>query len=121
MESSALEFLKKLLETPSPSGYESPLQQIVRDYVADFADDVQTDLHGNVIVVKNPKSPQRVMLAGHCDQIGLIVQHIDDEGFLYIQPIGGWDAEVLIGQRMTVWAESGPITGVIAQANPFAN
>ena len=59
--------------------------------MADFADEVRTDLHGNVIVVKNPDAPLRVMLAGHCDQIGLIVQHIDDDGFLYIQPIGGWD------------------------------
>lgn len=115
MEPTALEFLKQILETPSPSGYESPLQQIVRDYVAGFADDVRTDLHGNVIVVKNPDSPLRVMLAGHCDQIGLIVQHIDAEGFLYVQPIGGWDPEVLIGQRMTVWAEKGPIFGVIAR------
>ncbi len=115
MEPKALEFFKTLLETPSPSGYESRLQQLVRDYVADFADEVRTDLHGNVIVVKNPRSPLRVMLAGHCDQIGLIVQHIDDEGFLYIQPIGGWDPEVLIGQRMTVWTDSGPVLGVIAR------
>jgi tetrahedral aminopeptidase len=115
VESSSLEFFKRLLETPSPSGYESQLQQVVRDYVEDFADDVQTDLHGNVIVIKNPKATQRVMLAGHCDQIGLIVQHIDDQGFLYIQPIGGWDPEVLIGQRMTVWSETGPIPGVIAR------
>ena len=104
-----------MLETPSPSGYESRLQQLVRDYVAGFADEVRTDLHGNVIVVKNPDSPLRVMLAGHCDQIGLIVQHIDDEGFLYIQPIGGWDPEVLIGQRMTVWTDAGPVFGVIAR------
>lgn len=115
MEPSATEFLKNLLETPSPSGYENGVQQIVRDYMADFADDVQTDLHGNVIIVKNPQSQQRVMLAGHCDQIGLIVQHIDDEGFLYIQPIGGWDPEVLIGQRMTVWTQVGPVLGVIAR------
>ena len=115
MESKALDFLKTLLETPSPSGYESTLQQIVRDYVAQFADEVRTDLHGNVIVVKNPDAPLRVMLAGHCDQIGLIVQHIDDDGFLYIQPIGGWDPEVLIGQRMTVWSADGPAFGVIAR------
>jgi endoglucanase len=115
LEAAALEFLKRILETPSASGYESPLQQIVRDYVNGFADEVRTDLHGNVIVVKNPDSPLRVMLAGHCDQIGLIVQHIDAEGFLYVQPIGGWDVEVLIGQRMTVWAESGPIFGIIAR------
>jgi tetrahedral aminopeptidase len=115
MEPKALDFFKTILETPSPSGYESDLQQIVRDYVADFADDVRTDLHGNVIVVKNPESPLRLMFAGHCDQIGLIVQHIDENGFLYIQPIGGWDPEMLIGQRMTVWSHSGPVFGVIAR------
>ena len=60
----------------------------------------------------------RVMLAGHCDQIGLIVQHVDDDGFLYIQPIGGWDPEVLIGQRMTVWTANGPVFGVIARRIP---
>lgn len=115
MDSTALDFLRNLLETPSPSGYESDVQQIVRDYVKPFADDVQTDLHGNVIVAKNPKSPLRVMFAGHCDQIGLIVQHIDDEGFIYVQPIGGWDPQMLIGQRMTVWTAAGPIFGVIAR------
>jgi tetrahedral aminopeptidase len=104
-----------LLNTPSPSGYESPLQQIVRDYAADFADQIRTDLHGNVIVIKNPDAPLRVMYAGHCDQIGLIVQHIDDEGFIYIQPIGGWDPQVLIGQRMTVWTDGGPVPGIIAR------
>lgn len=115
MEPKSLDFFKTLLETPSPSGYESQLQQVVRDYVAGFADEVRTDLHGNVIVVKNPNSLLRVMLAGHCDQIGLIVQHIDDDGFLYIQPIGGWDPEVLIGQRMTVWTDAGSVFGVIAR------
>ena len=115
MESTALEFFRKALETPSPSGSESPLQQIVRDYAADFADEVRTDVHGNVIAVKNPGAPLRVMLAGHCDQIGLIVQHIDDEGFLYIQPIGGWDPQMLIGQRMTVWTDGGPAFGVIGK------
>jgi endoglucanase len=115
METAALKFFKNILETPSASGYESPLQQIVRDYVADFADDVKTDLHGNVIVAKNPDAKFRVMLAGHCDQIGLIVSHIDDEGYLYVQPIGGWDVEVLLGQRMTVWTSTGPRMGVIAR------
>ena len=81
----------------------------------DFADEIRTDLHGNVIVVKNPDAPLRVMLAGHCDQIGLIVQHIDDEGFIYVQPIGGWDPQMLIGQRMTVWTADGPVFGVIAR------
>jgi endoglucanase len=115
LDSTALDFLGDLLKTPSPSGYESDVQQIVRNYVKTFADDVQTDLHGNVIVAKNPKSPLRVMLAGHCDQIGLIVQHIDDDGFIYVQPIGGWDPQMLIGQRLTVWTAGGPVLGVIAR------
>jgi endoglucanase len=115
VESTAFEFFKQILATPSPSGFESPLQDVVRQYVGRFADDVKTDLHGNVMAVKNAAKPLRVMLAGHCDQIGLIVQHIDDNGFIYIQPIGGWDPQVLIGQRMTVWTASGPQQGVIAR------
>jgi len=115
LETKSFEFFRALLETPSPSGYESPVQQIVRDYAAGFADEVRTDLHGNVIAAVNPDAPFRIMLAGHCDQIGLIVQHIDDEGFLYVQPIGGWDPIMLVGQRMTVWSADGPIPGVIAR------
>ncbi len=115
MNAAALEFLRRLLETPSPSGYEQPVQQIVREYVASFADSVTTDVHGNVIAARNPNSPLRVMLAGHCDQIGFLVQYIDNEGFLYVQPIGGWDPMVLIGQKLTVWTAGGPMFGVIAR------
>lgn len=81
----------RLLETPSPSGYEQPIQKIVREYAAGFADQIRTDLHGNVIAARNPDAKLRVMLAGHCDQIGFLVQYIDAEGFLYVQTIGGWD------------------------------
>jgi tetrahedral aminopeptidase len=115
MDSAALEFFKKVLETPSPSGYERPVQDVVRRYVADFADRVTTDLHGNVIAVKNPDAKLRVMLAGHCDQIGMLVQYIDAEGFLYLNTIGGWDPQQLVGQRMTVWATGGPVHGVISR------
>jgi len=115
MDANALAFFRQILETPSPSGYESRLQQVVRQHVGPFADRVDSDVHGNVMVVRNPEAPFRVMLAGHCDQIGLIVQHIDNEGFLYVREIGGWDPQVLIGQRMTVWTDSGPVFGVIAR------
>jgi tetrahedral aminopeptidase len=115
MDSAAYEFLKKILETPSPSGYERPIQDVVRKYVADFADKVTTDLHGNVIAVKNAEAPLRVMLAGHCDQIGMIVQYIDSDGYIYLQTIGGWDPQQLVGQRMTVWTADGPIAGVISR------
>jgi endoglucanase len=63
----------------------------------------------------NPAGSPRIMLAGHCDQIGLLVQHIDDQGFIRVSTIGGWDMQMLIGQRLTVWSESGPVTGVIAR------
>lgn len=115
MDSGALEFFKRLLETPSPSGFERPIQDVVRSYVADFAEDVQTDLHGNVIAAHNPQGKLRLMLAGHCDQIGLIISHIDAEGFLYVQAIGGWDPQQLIGQRLTVWTGDGPVPGVMAR------
>jgi putative aminopeptidase FrvX len=115
MDPAAKEFLVKLLETPSPSGYEAQIQGVVRDYVSDFADEVNTDVHGNVIACRNPGAPLRVMLAGHCDQIGLLVTQIDEFGFIYTQTIGGWDPQQLIGQRMTIWAESGPIPAVIAR------
>lgn len=115
MEPQAHEFLKALLLAPSPSGYEQPAQAVVRNYVQSFADQVTTDVHGNVIVAKNPGATQRVLLAGHCDQIGLVVTYIDDKGFLYTKPIGGWDPQQLIGQRMTVWTASGPVPAVIAR------
>lgn len=109
------QFLKRLLETPSPSGFERPVQNLVREYAAGFADRVTTDLHGNVIAVKNAGAPLRVMFAGHCDQIGFLVQYIDAEGFVYANPIGGWDPLNLIGQRMTIWSQQGPVAGVIAR------
>lgn len=115
MDAAALEFLKRILATPSPSGYEQPVQELVREYLAPIADKITTDSHGNVIGVKNAGAPLRVMYAGHCDQIGMLVQYIDAEGFIYAQPIGGWDAQVLIGQRMTIWTQTGPVPGIIAR------
>ncbi len=111
----ARKFFEKMLAAPSPSGYEGPVRKIVSEYVKPFVDEVKTDVHGNVIAVKNPKAPLRVMLAGHCDQIGLIVNHIDSNGFIYTQAIGGWDTQVLLGQRMNIWSKVGPVFGVIAR------
>lgn len=115
MDKSAHEFLVNILETPSPSGYEVPVQNLVRDYVGTFADDVRTDLHGNVIASCNPVADLRVMFAGHADQIGLLVTYIDDNGFLYTNTIGGWDPQQLIGQRMTIYTTAGPVPAVIAR------
>jgi endoglucanase len=118
MQDSSLAFLKSLLTTPSPSGFERPVQDVVRAWAKNYADEVRTDRHGNVIAVLHPEGQPRVMLAGHCDQIALMVQHIDDHGFLYVQPMGGWDVQVLLGQDLTVWTRSGPVAGVIARKAP---
>jgi endoglucanase len=123
MQDHSLAFLKNLLETPSPSGFERPVQDLVRAWARDFADEVRTDRHGNVLAVRHPSGgrqadAQRIMLAGHCDQIALMVQHIDDNGFLYVQPIGGWDMQVLLGQNLTVWTKKGPVAGVLSRRAP---
>jgi endoglucanase len=115
MDSAPRDFLLRLLDTPSPSGYERPIQEVVRAYVREFADRVTTDLHGNVIACKNPAAKLRVMFAGHCDQIGMLITHFTDNGFLHAQTIGGWDAQQLIGQRMTIWTAAGPLPAVIAR------
>jgi endoglucanase len=108
-------FFKRLLDTPSASGYERPIQDVVRAWAQPLADELRTDRHGNVIAVRNPEGQPRIMLAGHCDQIALMVQHIDDSGFLYVQPIGGWDMQILLGQYLTVWTKSGPLPGVVSR------
>jgi endoglucanase len=118
MHEPSLTFLKNLLHTPSPSGFERAIQDVVRSWARPLADDVRTDRHGNVIAVLHPEGQPRIMLAGHCDQIALMVQYVDDHGFLYVQPMGGWDVQILLGQNLTVWARNGPVAGVLSRRAP---
>ncbi|MFO0968597.1 MAG: M42 family peptidase [Gemmataceae bacterium] len=111
-------FLKRLLTTPSPSGFERQIQDVVRAWAKPLAIEVRTDRHGNVIAALNPSGSPRIMLAGHCDQLALMVEHIDDSGFLYVQPMGGWDMQILLGQRLSVWTKDGPIPAVVARKAP---
>lgn len=109
------DFLKSIQETPSPSGYEQPVQRIVRRRMKQFADSIATDVHGNLIVGLNPTGSPRVMLAGHCDQIGMMVRYIDDNGYLFFAAIGGIDPSVVPGSRVVVHAKDGPVDGVIGR------
>jgi endoglucanase len=118
MHDASINFLKQLLLTPSPSGYEQRIQEVVRTWARPFADAVTTDRHGNVIAVRNPEGRPRIMLAGHCDQLALMVQHIDESGYLYVQPMGGWDMQILLGHRLTLWAADGPIPAVVSRKAP---
>lgn len=118
MHEPSFDFLKQLLTTPSPSGYEQKIQEVVRAWARPLADELRTDLHGNVIAVLNPTGSPRIMLAGHCDQLALMVEHIDSDGYLYVQPMGGWDMQVLLGQRLCVWTKAGPLTAVVSRKAP---
>jgi endoglucanase len=111
----SLDFLKQLVETPSPSGFEQAAQRLFRQYVAPFADAVETDVLGNAIAARNPEGSPRVMLAGHCDQIGLIVTHIDDDGFVYFRRIGGLDPAACVSQRVIIQGREGPVPGVVGR------
>ncbi len=109
------DFLHSLLLTPSPTGHEQPVQRLVRKRMKDYADSIETDLHGNVICALNPKASRKVMLAGHCDQIGLMVRHISNDGYIFVSALGGIDVGVLHGSRVTVHTDKGSVEGVIGR------
>jgi endoglucanase len=113
MDKTALEFFQRLMATPTPSGCETAGQKVVTEYMRRFAARVDTDAYGNVIGVLNPDAERRVMLAGHCDEIGLMVQYIDENGFLYMSAIGGVHPPLLQGERVRIHTARGPVPGVI--------
>ena len=115
MRKESYEFLSKLLSTPSPSGFEHPAQKVIADYIRPYCDEVKKDVHGNLTGIVNPEGRPRVMLAGHVDQIGLMVQHINDQGFIYFDTIGGIDTELLSGLRIYIHTDKGVVLGVIGK------
>lgn len=116
MNDQDFKFFKELVEAPSPSGFEQPAQRVIRRELAGVADDLTTDVMGNVIArLDGPAGAPRLMLAGHCDEIGFMVKYIDDQGFLYFSPVGGVDAHLVPGQRVTVHSGSGPLAGVVGK------
>lgn len=118
MRERSLEFLRTLLNTPSPVGHEARGQRVWMDYVAEFADETSSDAYGNCVAVLNKGGSPRVMLAGHADEIALSVCYIDDDGFLYVRRLGGVDPVVSKAQRVQVHAADGPVLGVIGNVAP---
>lgn len=115
MTSEDYTFLKELVETPSPSGYEQPAQRVIRQQLEPVADNIETDVMGNLIArIENSEGP-RVMLAGHCDEIGFMVQYIDDKGFISFGAIGGVDPHLSPGQRILIHTKNGDVSGVIGK------
>lgn len=115
MRKESLEFLKDLIVTPSPSGFEEKIQKVCKAYVAPYVDKVYKDVHGNQYAVRNPDAKLRIMLAGHVDEIGLMVNSIDDKGYVSVLPVGGVDTAILGGQRVVVHGPKGPVPGVIGR------
>ena len=115
MNKESLSFLKELMRQPGPSGFEVPAQKVIKNRMKIFTDKVKTDVHGNVIGILNEKAPLKVMLAGHVDEIGLMITHIDDKGFIYFAMIGGMDPMVIVSQRVCIMAKQGMVRGVIGR------
>ena len=114
MRAESLEFLKSIVNVPSPSGYEERAAEIYRNYTKAFSHETKTDVHGNVAAIRNPEAKMKVMLAGHMDEIGFVIHHISDDGLLYFVGVGGHDSTVPVGQRVWVHGES-RVPGIIGR------
>ncbi len=117
MRKESLKFLEKLLDAPSPSGYEQPAQRVFREYVTPYCDEVTTDVMGNVFarVAGKGRDLPKVMVVGHTDEIGLQIKYIDDRGFLYFAAVGGVDAHLTPGKRVNIHSAAGALPGVIGK------
>jgi putative aminopeptidase FrvX len=111
----SLGFLKRLLDTPGPSSFETAPARIWRAEAEKFADAVDADVAGNSFARLQSDGPPRVMFAGHIDEIGIMVTHVDDEGYLSFDTIGGWDHQVFVGQRVILLGRKGQVAGVVGK------
>lgn len=110
------DFLQRLLTVAAPSGYEAPASAVWRAYAEEFGAQVSYDTMGSSVArVAAGDGAPLMGLVGHIDEIGLVVTYITDEGLLRFETIGGWDPQVLVGQRVTIQAEAGPLPGVIGR------
>jgi putative aminopeptidase FrvX len=115
LDKAALDFLEKFVNTPSPSGFERPAQDVWRSYVSRFADKVDSDVQGNAIGILNERGKPRVMLVGHCDEIGFMVRYVNDQGFIYFGGIGGIDTNIIPAKRVVIHTAKGPVKGVVGR------
>ncbi|MDW5594605.1 M42 family metallopeptidase [Conexibacter stalactiti] len=109
------DFLRTLLTTPGPSGYETPVATAWRAAAAAFAEVSHDTVGSSVARVRGTAGGPLTAIIGHIDEIGVIVTHIDDDGFLRFEGVGGWDPIILVGQRVTLMTKDGAIDGVIGK------
>lgn len=116
MKKQDLAFLRELVEAPSPSGYEQPAAKVLRDRMNGVADSIETNVLGSVhATLKGKGNGVSVMLAGHIDEIGMMVNYITPEGFVTFAAIGGVDAAILPGMRVDVHTSEGVLLGVMGR------
>lgn len=115
MTQGSSEFLTRLLTAPSPSGFEQPAARVWRDEAGGFADEVTWDVAGNSYARLNQEGAPVVVIEGHIDEIGFIITHIDEQGYLWFDKIGGWDDQVVVGQRIRIVGTEGEVVGVIGK------
>ena len=118
MRNESLEFLKTLVNTPSPSGQEVRGQRVWLDYVKQFAGETFSDAYGNCVAVLNKGGLPRLMLAAHADEIAMTVNYLNDEGFIYVRRLGGIDAAITKAQRVVIHTRNGPVKGVVGNVAP---
>ena len=114
-DSDRFPFLERLLTTPSPSGHEGAAGKVWREEAATFASVVDHDLAGNSWASNRAEGGLHVMIEGHIDEIGFVVTWIDDDGFVWIDKVGGWDDQVVVGQRIVIAGRDGLVQGVIGK------
>lgn len=108
------EFLEELLVTPSPTGFESAGQKVWTNYVEQYSDELQTDAYGSAVAKLNTSFDViTVMLEAHCDEIGMIVQHITDKGFVHVNKLGGSDSTIARAKRVNIHNKRGVVSGVV--------
>jgi endoglucanase len=115
VETRALDFLRRLLDAPGPSGYERAPSRVWRAEAEAFADEVWGDVVGNSYARLTRAGGPKVVIEGHIDEIGFLVTHVDPEGYLWFDQIGGWDAPVVVGQRVVIESRGGPVRGVVGR------
>jgi len=118
MRDESLNFLKTLVNTPSPTGHEARGQRVWLDYAAQFADETFSDAYGNCVAVLNKGGSPRLMLAAHADEIAMAVNYIDADGFIYVRKMGGIDAAITKAQRVIIHTANGPVKGVVGNVAP---
>lgn len=114
LDSSSREFLQELLVTPSPTGFESAGQKVWKAYTESFSDEVDTDAYGSAVAKLNTSfDVVTIMLEAHCDEIGMIVQYITEEGFIYVNKLGGSDSTIARAKRVHIHNRNGKVSGVV--------